>query len=129
MLGRRVLDSVGRWWAAANGRKRAPVAGAKRVARSGRKRSAGTGDKRAAGAGRKGAAGAGRRRAGARGGAGLGVTGRLRGSGELLGAVRRRGSRAAGKTRAQLYEIARKRNLPGRSKMRKDELARKLGMR
>ena len=31
------------------------------------------------------------------------------------------------KTRAELYEIAKKRDLPGRSKMGRDELARKLG--
>ena len=30
-------------------------------------------------------------------------------------------------TRAELYEIARRRDLPGRSKMGRDELARKLG--
>lgn len=33
------------------------------------------------------------------------------------------------KTRAELYEIAKKRDLPGRSKMGRDELARKLGER
>ena len=31
------------------------------------------------------------------------------------------------KTRAELYEIARQRDLPGRSKMGRDELARRLG--
>jgi hypothetical protein len=31
------------------------------------------------------------------------------------------------KTRAELYEIAKRRDLPGRSKMGRDELARKLG--
>ena len=31
------------------------------------------------------------------------------------------------KTRAELYQIAKKRDLPGRSKMGRDELARKLG--
>jgi hypothetical protein len=31
------------------------------------------------------------------------------------------------KTRAELYEIAKKRDLPGRSKMGRDELAKKLG--
>ena len=31
------------------------------------------------------------------------------------------------KTRAELYEMAKKRDLPGRSKMGRDELARKLG--
>jgi hypothetical protein len=34
---------------------------------------------------------------------------------------------ATSKTRAELYEIARQRDLPGRSKMGRDELARKLG--
>jgi hypothetical protein len=34
---------------------------------------------------------------------------------------------AFGLARAELYEIARKRDLPGRSKMGRDELARKLG--
>ena len=33
------------------------------------------------------------------------------------------------KTRAELYEIAKQRDLPGRSKMGRDELARKLGER
>jgi hypothetical protein len=33
----------------------------------------------------------------------------------------------APKTRAELYEIAKKKDLPGRSKMGRDELARKLG--
>lgn len=33
----------------------------------------------------------------------------------------------APKTRAELYEIAKERDLPGRSKMGRDELARKLG--
>jgi hypothetical protein len=33
------------------------------------------------------------------------------------------------KTKAELYELAKKRDLPGRSKMGRDELARKLGMR
>jgi hypothetical protein len=32
------------------------------------------------------------------------------------------------KSRAELYEIAKKRDLPGRSKMGRDELARKLGL-
>lgn len=32
------------------------------------------------------------------------------------------------KTRAELYQIARQRDLPGRSKMGRDELARKLGV-
>jgi len=33
------------------------------------------------------------------------------------------------KTRAELYEMAKRRNLPGRSKMGRDELARALGER
>jgi hypothetical protein len=33
------------------------------------------------------------------------------------------------KTRTELYEIAKKRDLPGRSKMGRDELARKLGLK
>ncbi len=36
---------------------------------------------------------------------------------------------ATPKTRAELYEIARRRDLPGRSKMSRDQLARKLGER
>jgi hypothetical protein len=42
-------------------------------------------------------------------------------------AKRERTGSASPKTRAELYEIARKRDLPGRSKMGRDELARKLG--
>jgi L,D-peptidoglycan transpeptidase YkuD (ErfK/YbiS/YcfS/YnhG family) len=42
-------------------------------------------------------------------------------------AQRERRGGATPKTRAELYEIARKRDLPGRSKMGRDELARKLG--
>jgi hypothetical protein len=42
-------------------------------------------------------------------------------------AQRKRGGGTSPKTRAELYEIARKRDLPGRSKMGRDELARKLG--
>ncbi len=42
-------------------------------------------------------------------------------------AKRERTGGAAPKTRAELYEIARQRDLPGRSKMDRDELARKLG--
>jgi hypothetical protein len=42
-------------------------------------------------------------------------------------AQRKRTGGASPKTRAELYEIARKRELPGRSKMGRDELARKLG--
>jgi hypothetical protein len=42
-------------------------------------------------------------------------------------AQRKRKGGASPKTRAELYEIAKKRDLPGRSKMGRDELARKLG--
>jgi hypothetical protein len=42
-------------------------------------------------------------------------------------AKRERTGGVSPKTRAELYEIARKRDLPGRSKMGRDELARKLG--
>lgn len=42
-------------------------------------------------------------------------------------AKRKRAGGATPKTRAELYEIAKKRDLPGRSKMGRDELARKLG--
>jgi L,D-peptidoglycan transpeptidase YkuD (ErfK/YbiS/YcfS/YnhG family) len=42
-------------------------------------------------------------------------------------AKRERAGGASPKTRAELYELARKRDLPGRSKMGRDELARKLG--
>ncbi len=41
-------------------------------------------------------------------------------------AQRKRTGGATPKTRAELYEMARKRDLPGRSKMGRDELARKL---
>jgi hypothetical protein len=44
-------------------------------------------------------------------------------------AQRKRTGGASPKTRAELYEMARKRDLPGRSKMGRDELARKLGER
>ena len=49
--------------------------------------------------------------------------------GEQASAVRKRNRRGgtAPKTRAELYEIAKKRNLPGRSKMGRDELANALG--
>jgi hypothetical protein len=33
------------------------------------------------------------------------------------------------KTRAELYEMAKRKDIPGRSRMRRDELARKLGER
>jgi hypothetical protein len=42
-------------------------------------------------------------------------------------AQRKRTGGVKPKTRAELYEIAKKRDLPGRSKMGRDELARKLG--
>lgn len=42
-------------------------------------------------------------------------------------ARRKRTGGSSPKTRAELYEIAKKRDLPGRSKMGRDELARKLG--
>jgi hypothetical protein len=41
-------------------------------------------------------------------------------------AQRKRTGAASPKTRAELYEIAKKRDLPGRSKMGRDELARAL---
>ena len=44
-------------------------------------------------------------------------------------AQRKRTGSPAPKTRAELYEIAKERDLPGRSKMGRDELARKLGER
>jgi hypothetical protein len=44
-------------------------------------------------------------------------------------AQRKRTGASAPKTRAELYEMAKKRDLPGRSKMGRDELARKLGQR
>jgi hypothetical protein len=42
-------------------------------------------------------------------------------------ARRKREGGSSPKTRAELYEIAKQRDLPGRSKMGRDELARKLG--
>jgi hypothetical protein len=42
-------------------------------------------------------------------------------------AQRKRTGGDSPKTRAELYEIARQRDLPGRSRMGRDELARKLG--
>jgi hypothetical protein len=42
-------------------------------------------------------------------------------------ARRKRTGGDAPKTKAELYEIAKQRDLPGRSKMGRDELARKLG--
>jgi hypothetical protein len=49
--------------------------------------------------------------------------------GKQAAAVRQRNRRGGSspKTRAELYDIAKKRNLPGRSKMGRDELARALG--
>jgi hypothetical protein len=44
-------------------------------------------------------------------------------------AQRKRTGGAAPRTKAELYEIAKKRDLPGRSKMGRDELARKLGLK
>lgn len=44
-------------------------------------------------------------------------------------AQRKRTGGSEPKTRAELYEIAKKRDLPGRSKMGRDELARKLGVK
>jgi hypothetical protein len=44
-------------------------------------------------------------------------------------AQRKRTGGSAPKTRAELYEIAKRRDLPGRSKMGRDELARKLGQK
>jgi hypothetical protein len=44
-------------------------------------------------------------------------------------AQRKRTGSSTPKTRAELYELAKKRDLPGRSKMGRDELARALGRR
>ena len=44
-------------------------------------------------------------------------------------AQRKRTGATSPKTRAELYEMAKKRDLPGRSKMGRDELAKKLGVR
>jgi hypothetical protein len=44
-------------------------------------------------------------------------------------AARKRTGASTPKTRAELYEMAKKRDLPGRSKMGRDELARALGQR
>jgi hypothetical protein len=44
-------------------------------------------------------------------------------------AKHKRTGAAAPKTRAELYELAKRKDLPGRSKMGRDELARKLGER
>lgn len=42
-------------------------------------------------------------------------------------AQRKRAGGTSPKSRAELYELAKQRDLPGRSKMGRDELARKLG--
>lgn len=49
--------------------------------------------------------------------------------GQQAAAVRRRNREGGSgpKTRAELYEIAKRRDLPGRSKMGRDELAKALG--
>jgi hypothetical protein len=44
-------------------------------------------------------------------------------------AQRKRTGASVPKTRAELYEMAKQRDLPGRSKMGRDELAKKLGER
>lgn len=44
-------------------------------------------------------------------------------------AQRKRTGASTPKTRAELYEIAKRQDLPGRSKMGRDELARRLGER
>lgn len=44
-------------------------------------------------------------------------------------AQRKRTGSSTPMTRAELYEMAKKRDLPGRSKMGRDELAKKLGVR
>jgi hypothetical protein len=44
-------------------------------------------------------------------------------------AQRKQVGAAAPKTKAELYEMARQRDLPGRSKMGRDELAKMLGVR
>lgn len=44
-------------------------------------------------------------------------------------ARRKRTGASSPKTKAELYEMAKQRDLPGRSKMGRDELARKLGVR
>ena len=44
-------------------------------------------------------------------------------------ASRNRSGAATPKTKAELYEIAKKRDLPGRSKMGRAELAKKLGLK
>jgi hypothetical protein len=44
-------------------------------------------------------------------------------------AARKRTGGSKPKTRQELYEMAKRRNLPGRSKMGRDELARALGQR
>ena len=65
--------------------------------------------------------GGGRGRAGTRGAA--------RGSSARGGAARRSSGRAQEKTKAQLYQEAKRRNVPGRSKMSKGELEKAVGGR
>jgi hypothetical protein len=43
-------------------------------------------------------------------------------------AQRKRAGASSPKTRAELYELAKQRDLPGRSRMGRDELARRLGV-
>jgi len=43
-------------------------------------------------------------------------------------ASRKRTGSSSPKTRAELYELAKKRDIPGRSRMGRDELAKKLGV-
>jgi hypothetical protein len=56
-----------------------------------------------------------------------GAVRRDRGRGRIRPAQRKRAGGTSPKTRAEFYEIARQRDLPGRSKMGRDELARRLG--
>ena len=56
-----------------------------------------------------------------------GSQGALRKQGNSIASSKRVGSSL--KTRAELYELARKRDLPGRSRMGRQELASKLGVR
>jgi hypothetical protein len=55
-----------------------------------------------------------------------GETGKARAEGKKTARHRARGGSASGKTRAELYEQAKRRNIPGRSKMSKGELERAL---
>ena len=56
----------------------------------------------------------------------FGVRGQLGKQGASTAARKRTGA-STPKTQAELYEIAKKRDLPGRSKMGRAELARRLG--